>query len=101
MKSFRFSFKDRFGIIINGSGVTHDFFLTRLYTPNIKISAVWFCFHFLFCLGSGKTNGEPDCETSTSAMTQSGLEEINPETKAKIEEEAYNKGWEYLMRIKS
>ncbi|XP_019470898.1 protein MRVI1 isoform X3 [Meleagris gallopavo] len=45
-------------------------------------------------LENGKTNGEPDCETSTSAMTQSGLEEINPETKAKIEEEAYNKGYQ-------
>uniref|UniRef100_A0A8C3LPX6 Murine retrovirus integration site 1 homolog n=1 Tax=Chrysolophus pictus TaxID=9089 RepID=A0A8C3LPX6_CHRPC len=45
-------------------------------------------------LENGKTNGEPDCETSTSAMTQTGLEEINPETKAKIEEEAYNKGYQ-------
>ncbi|POI34285.1 hypothetical protein CIB84_001963 [Bambusicola thoracicus] len=45
-------------------------------------------------LENGKTNGEPDCETSTSALTQSGLEEINPETKAKIEEEAYNKGYQ-------
>ncbi|KFV50820.1 Protein MRVI1, partial [Gavia stellata] len=43
-------------------------------------------------LENGKTNGEPDCETPTSVLTQSGLEEINPETKAKIEEEAYNKG---------
>ncbi|KAM6394383.1 inositol 1,4,5-triphosphate receptor associated 1 isoform 4-T6 [Pluvialis apricaria] len=41
---------------------------------------------------NGKT--EPDCETSTSVLTQSGLEEINPETKAKIEEEAYNKGYQ-------
>ncbi|NXJ08031.1 MRVI1 protein, partial [Odontophorus gujanensis] len=45
-------------------------------------------------LENGKTNGEPDCETSTSALTQSGLEEINPETKSKIEEEAYNKGYQ-------
>ncbi|XP_065611384.1 inositol 1,4,5-triphosphate receptor associated 1 isoform X4 [Cyrtonyx montezumae] len=45
-------------------------------------------------LENGKTNGEPDCETSTSALTQSGTEEINPETKAKIEEEAYNKGYQ-------
>ncbi|NXL55411.1 MRVI1 protein, partial [Chordeiles acutipennis] len=45
-------------------------------------------------LENGKTNGEPDCETSTSVLTQSGLEEINPETKAKIEEEAYNKGYQ-------
>ncbi|NXA22402.1 MRVI1 protein, partial [Ibidorhyncha struthersii] len=43
-------------------------------------------------LENGKT--EPDCETSTSVLTQSGLEEINPETKAKIEEEAYNKGYQ-------
>ncbi|XP_010291746.1 PREDICTED: protein MRVI1 [Phaethon lepturus] len=45
-------------------------------------------------LENGKTSGEPDCETSTSVLTQSGLEEINPETKAKIEEEAYNKGYQ-------
>ncbi|NWU88884.1 MRVI1 protein, partial [Upupa epops] len=45
-------------------------------------------------LENGKTNGEPDCETSPSVLTQSGLEEINPETKAKIEEEAYNKGYQ-------
>ncbi|NXF92066.1 MRVI1 protein, partial [Eubucco bourcierii] len=45
-------------------------------------------------LENGKTNGETDCETSTSVLTQSGLEEINPETKAKIEEEAYNKGYQ-------
>ncbi|KFQ56561.1 Protein MRVI1, partial [Pelecanus crispus] len=43
---------------------------------------------------NGKTNGEPDCETSTSVLTQSGSEEISPETKAKIEEEAYNKGYQ-------
>ncbi|KAM9556052.1 inositol 1,4,5-triphosphate receptor associated 1 isoform 1-T1 [Guaruba guarouba] len=45
-------------------------------------------------LENGKSNGEPDCETATSVLTQSGLEEINPETKAKIEEEAYNKGYQ-------
>ncbi|XP_055670457.1 inositol 1,4,5-triphosphate receptor associated 1 isoform X2 [Falco peregrinus] len=45
-------------------------------------------------LENGKTNGEPDCDTSTSVLTQSVLEEINPETKAKIEEEAYNKGYQ-------
>ncbi|NXN98203.1 MRVI1 protein, partial [Rhinopomastus cyanomelas] len=43
---------------------------------------------------NGKTNGEPDCETSPSVLTHSGLEEISPETKAKIEEEAYNKGYQ-------
>ncbi|NWH79586.1 MRVI1 protein, partial [Piaya cayana] len=45
-------------------------------------------------LENGKSNGEPDCETSTTVLTQSGLEEISPETKAKIEEEAYNKGYQ-------
>ncbi|NXF01713.1 MRVI1 protein, partial [Smithornis capensis] len=45
-------------------------------------------------LENGKSNGEPDCETSTSVLTSSGLEEISPETKAKIEEEAYNKGYQ-------
>ncbi|XP_051478132.1 inositol 1,4,5-triphosphate receptor associated 1 isoform X3 [Apus apus] len=45
-------------------------------------------------LENGKTNGEPDCETSASVLTQSVLEEISPETKAKIEEEAYNKGYQ-------
>ncbi|OPJ73909.1 protein MRVI1 isoform B [Patagioenas fasciata monilis] len=45
-------------------------------------------------LENGKTNGEPDSETSTSVLTQSALEEISPETKAKIEEEAYNKGYQ-------
>ncbi|XP_061855792.1 inositol 1,4,5-triphosphate receptor associated 1 isoform X4 [Colius striatus] len=45
-------------------------------------------------LENGKSNGEPDCEASTSVLTQSGLEEISPETKAKIEEEAYNKGYQ-------
>ncbi|XP_025890500.1 protein MRVI1 isoform X2 [Nothoprocta perdicaria] len=45
-------------------------------------------------LENGKSNGEVDCENSTSVLTQSGLEEISPETKAKIEEEAYNKGYQ-------
>ncbi|XP_050192136.1 inositol 1,4,5-triphosphate receptor associated 1 isoform X1 [Myiozetetes cayanensis] len=45
-------------------------------------------------LENGKSNGEPDCETSPSVLSQSGLEEISPETKAKIEEEAYNKGYQ-------
>ncbi|NWX82131.1 MRVI1 protein, partial [Nothoprocta pentlandii] len=45
-------------------------------------------------LENGKSNGEADCENSTSVLTQSGLEEISPETKAKIEEEAYNKGYQ-------
>ncbi|XP_053923613.1 inositol 1,4,5-triphosphate receptor associated 1 isoform X5 [Cuculus canorus] len=45
-------------------------------------------------LENGKSNGEPDCETSATVLTQSALEEISPETKAKIEEEAYNKGYQ-------
>ncbi|NXP88809.1 MRVI1 protein, partial [Passerina amoena] len=49
-------------------------------------------------LENGKSNGEPDCETSTSLLTQSGLEEISPETKAKIEEEAYNKGYQEALK---
>lgn len=77
------------------------FFLLSGILQIQRLQQSWFCFYFLFCLGSGKTNGEPDCETSTSALTQGGLEEINPETKAKIEEEAYNKGWEYFMRCES
>ncbi|KAM4779776.1 inositol 1,4,5-triphosphate receptor associated 1 isoform 5-T7 [Cyanocitta cristata] len=49
-------------------------------------------------LENGKSNGEPDCETSTSVVTQSGLEEISPEMKAKIEEEAYNKGYQEALK---
>ncbi|XP_008105040.2 inositol 1,4,5-triphosphate receptor associated 1 [Anolis carolinensis] len=43
---------------------------------------------------NGKSNGEPDSEPTSSAQTHSGIEDINPETKAKIEEEAYNKGYQ-------
>ncbi|NXX28696.1 MRVI1 protein, partial [Nicator chloris] len=49
-------------------------------------------------LENGKSSGEPDCETSTSVLTQSGLEEISPETKAKIEEEAYKKGYQEALK---
>ncbi|XP_017582873.1 PREDICTED: protein MRVI1 isoform X2 [Corvus brachyrhynchos] len=49
-------------------------------------------------LENGKSNGEPDCETSASVVTQSGLEEISPEMKAKIEEEAYNKGYQEALK---
>ncbi|NXK91906.1 MRVI1 protein, partial [Formicarius rufipectus] len=49
-------------------------------------------------LENGKSNGEPDCDTSSSVLTHSGLEEISPETKAKIEEEAYNKGYQEGLR---
>uniref|UniRef100_A0A8C0G6I5 Inositol 1,4,5-triphosphate receptor associated 1 n=1 Tax=Chelonoidis abingdonii TaxID=106734 RepID=A0A8C0G6I5_CHEAB len=45
-------------------------------------------------LENGKSNGEHDRESLASLLTQSCSEEINPETKAKIEEEAYNKGYQ-------
>lgn len=48
--------------------------------------------HFSFKSLSGKPNSDPDCEHRPSASTESSLEEISPEAKAKIEEEAYNKG---------
>uniref|UniRef100_A0A670XNU2 Inositol 1,4,5-triphosphate receptor associated 1 n=1 Tax=Pseudonaja textilis TaxID=8673 RepID=A0A670XNU2_PSETE len=41
-----------------------------------------------------KPNRDPDCEHPPSASTESGLEEVTPEAKAKIEEEAYNKGYQ-------
>ncbi|XP_074853493.1 inositol 1,4,5-triphosphate receptor associated 1 isoform X3 [Carettochelys insculpta] len=44
-------------------------------------------------LENGKSNGEPDCESPASQLSQS-CSEINHETKAKIEEEAYNKGYQ-------
>ncbi|XP_044537759.1 inositol 1,4,5-triphosphate receptor associated 1 [Gracilinanus agilis] len=49
-------------------------------------------------LENGKSNGDQDCEGPTPsappALTQSGFEEISQEIKAKIEEEAYNKGYQ-------
>ncbi|XP_066107047.1 inositol 1,4,5-triphosphate receptor associated 1 isoform X1 [Saccopteryx bilineata] len=42
-------------------------------------------------LENGKTNGDPDCEASVPLPTPSCLEEISQETKARMEEEAYNK----------
>ncbi|XP_066221923.1 inositol 1,4,5-triphosphate receptor associated 1 isoform X2 [Saccopteryx leptura] len=42
-------------------------------------------------LENGKTNGDPDCEASVPMPTLSCLEEISQETKARMEEEAYNK----------
>uniref|UniRef100_A0A452S5W4 Inositol 1,4,5-triphosphate receptor associated 1 n=1 Tax=Ursus americanus TaxID=9643 RepID=A0A452S5W4_URSAM len=45
-------------------------------------------------LTSGKTNGDPDCEASAPMPTLSCLEEISQETKARMEEEAYNKGYQ-------
>uniref|UniRef100_A0ACB8G4M9 Protein mrvi1 n=1 Tax=Sphaerodactylus townsendi TaxID=933632 RepID=A0ACB8G4M9_9SAUR len=43
---------------------------------------------------NGKSNGDPDCEPPPSAPAQSGMEEISPEMKVKIEGEAYNKGYQ-------
>ncbi|XP_039096807.1 inositol 1,4,5-triphosphate receptor associated 1 [Hyaena hyaena] len=45
-------------------------------------------------LENGKTNGDPDCEASAPMQTLSCVEEINQETKARMEEEAYNKGYQ-------
>lgn len=44
-------------------------------------------------LENGKTNGDPDCEASVPMPTPS-LEEISKETKARMQEEAYNKGYQ-------
>lgn len=43
-------------------------------------------------LTSGKTNGDLDCEASAPMPTPRCMEEISQETKARMEEEAYNKG---------
>ncbi|KAK9410005.1 protein MRVI1 [Crotalus adamanteus] len=43
---------------------------------------------------NGKRNSDPDCEHPPSASTESDSKEISPEAKAKIEEEAYNKGYQ-------
>lgn len=43
-------------------------------------------------LTSGKTNADPDCEASAPMPTLSCVE-ISQETTARMEEEAYNKGW--------
>nr|XP_014699668.1 inositol 1,4,5-triphosphate receptor associated 1 isoform X2 [Equus asinus] len=45
-------------------------------------------------LENGKTNGDPDCEASAPLPTPSCLEEISQEAKARMEEEAYNKGYQ-------
>ncbi|XP_044921767.1 inositol 1,4,5-triphosphate receptor associated 1 isoform X7 [Mustela putorius furo] len=45
-------------------------------------------------LENGKTNGDPDSEASAPMPTLSCLEEISQETKARMEEEAYNKGYQ-------
>nr|XP_051707365.1 inositol 1,4,5-triphosphate receptor associated 1 isoform X2 [Oryctolagus cuniculus] len=45
-------------------------------------------------LENGKTNGDPDCDASVPAPPPSCLEEVSQETKARVEEEAYNKGYQ-------
>ncbi|XP_048215336.1 inositol 1,4,5-triphosphate receptor associated 1 isoform X3 [Perognathus longimembris pacificus] len=45
-------------------------------------------------LENGKTNGEADCEATAPVPPLSCLEEISQETKARMEEEAYNKGYQ-------
>ncbi|XP_030650607.1 protein MRVI1 isoform X3 [Nomascus leucogenys] len=45
-------------------------------------------------LENGKTNGDPDCEASAPVLTLSCLEELSQETKARMEEEAYSKGFQ-------
>uniref|UniRef100_F7E190 Inositol 1,4,5-triphosphate receptor associated 1 n=1 Tax=Callithrix jacchus TaxID=9483 RepID=F7E190_CALJA len=45
-------------------------------------------------LENGKTNGDPDCEVSAPALTLSCLEELSQETKARIKEEAFSKGFQ-------
>ncbi|XP_044282070.1 inositol 1,4,5-triphosphate receptor associated 1 isoform X2 [Varanus komodoensis] len=43
---------------------------------------------------NGKSTGDQECDPLPSVPTLIGLEEISPETKARIEEEAYNKGYQ-------
>ncbi|XP_055972202.1 inositol 1,4,5-triphosphate receptor associated 1 [Sorex fumeus] len=45
-------------------------------------------------LENGKTNGDPDCEPPVPVPTPSCPEEISQETKARVEDEAYNKGYQ-------
>ncbi|XP_038620542.1 inositol 1,4,5-triphosphate receptor associated 1 [Tachyglossus aculeatus] len=45
-------------------------------------------------LENGRSNGDQDCYFPAPALAQSCVEEISPETKAKIEEEAFNKGYQ-------
>ncbi|XP_055138400.1 inositol 1,4,5-triphosphate receptor associated 1 isoform X5 [Symphalangus syndactylus] len=49
-------------------------------------------------LENGKTNGDPDCEASAPALTLSCLEELSQETKARMEEEAYSKGFQESLK---
>nr|XP_012611264.1 protein MRVI1 isoform X1 [Microcebus murinus] len=45
-------------------------------------------------LENGKTNGDPDCEAPAPVPAPSCLEEVSQETKARMEEEAFNKGYQ-------
>ncbi|XP_011937168.1 PREDICTED: protein MRVI1 isoform X8 [Cercocebus atys] len=45
-------------------------------------------------LENGKTNGDPDCEACAPALALSCLEELSQETKARMQEEAYSKGFQ-------
>ncbi|KAL2806496.1 inositol 1,4,5-triphosphate receptor associated 1 isoform e [Daubentonia madagascariensis] len=45
-------------------------------------------------LENGKTNGDADCEAPAPLPTLSCLEEVSQETKARMEEEAFNKGYQ-------
>ncbi|XP_054998763.1 inositol 1,4,5-triphosphate receptor associated 1 isoform X2 [Sorex araneus] len=52
-------------------------------------------------LENGKTNGDSDCELPVPVPTPSCPEEISQETKTRVEDEAYNKGYqEGLKRTK-
>uniref|UniRef100_H0VZ78 Inositol 1,4,5-triphosphate receptor associated 1 n=1 Tax=Cavia porcellus TaxID=10141 RepID=H0VZ78_CAVPO len=45
-------------------------------------------------LENGKTNGEPECETPAPVRPPGCREEVSQETKSRMEEEAYNKGYQ-------
>ncbi|KAM6173468.1 LOW QUALITY PROTEIN: inositol 1,4,5-triphosphate receptor associated 1 [Erethizon dorsatum] len=45
-------------------------------------------------LENGKTNGEPECEAPAPVRPPGCLEEVSQETKGRMEEEAYNKGYQ-------
>ncbi|XP_069325675.1 inositol 1,4,5-triphosphate receptor associated 1 isoform X2 [Eulemur rufifrons] len=45
-------------------------------------------------LENGKTNGDPECEAPAPVPTLSCLEEVSQDTKARMEEEAFNKGYQ-------
>uniref|UniRef100_A0A8D0HEJ6 Inositol 1,4,5-triphosphate receptor associated 1 n=1 Tax=Sphenodon punctatus TaxID=8508 RepID=A0A8D0HEJ6_SPHPU len=49
---------------------------------------------FNLSLYVGKSNGDQNCDLPASSLLVSCLEEVRPETKAKTEEEAYNKGFQ-------